>query len=84
MQHALHIKESSVEIWMGSKGGLLKAFISLLKTLNFSHFVAHKIWQVRGISPRCGRAHRLPRREPGRCLLVPMDATFNLLQTARN
>ena len=55
-----------------------------LRSLNFSHFVAHKIWRERGLSPLRGRAHRLQRRKPLRCLLVPMDTTFDLLQTAIN
>ena len=53
-------------------------------TLNFSHFVARQIWRRRGLSPLCGRAHRLQRREPLQCLLVPMDTTFDLLQTTIN
>jgi RNA recognition motif. (a.k.a. RRM, RBD, or RNP domain) len=53
-----------------------------VESLNFSHVVAHKIWRWRGISPLRGRAHRLQRRKPLRCLLVPMDPTFDLLQTA--
>ncbi len=53
-------------------------------TLNFSHFVAHKIWRGRGISPLRGGAHRLQRRKPLRCLLVSMDTIFDLLQTAIN
>jgi len=28
---AVHVKESSVEVWMGSKGGMLKALIGLRK-----------------------------------------------------
>ncbi len=52
--------------------------------LNLSHFVARKIWRRRGVSPLCGRAHRLQRREPLQCLLVPMDITIDLLQTAIN
>jgi hypothetical protein len=53
-------------------------------SLNLSHFVAHKIWRRCGGSPLCGRAHRLQRREPLQCLLVPMDITIDLLQTAIN
>jgi hypothetical protein len=53
-------------------------------SLNLSHFVARKIWRRRGVSPLCGRAHRLQRREPLQCLLVPMDITIDLLQTAIN
>src|SRR6266446_8240904 len=45
-------------------------------SLNLSHFVAHKIWRRRGISPRRCRAHRLQRRAPLRDLLVPMDTIF--------
>jgi hypothetical protein len=54
------------------------------QSLNFSHFVARQIWRRRGVSPLCGRAHRLQRREPLRGLLVPMDLTFDVLQTAIN
>jgi hypothetical protein len=50
--------------------------------LNLSHFVARKIWRRRGVSPLCGRAHRLQRREPLQGLLVPMDIAIDLLQTA--
>src|SRR6266446_6043921 len=42
------------------------------------------IWRKRGVSPRRGRAHRLQRREPLQCLLVPLDTTFDLLHTAIN
>ena len=58
--------------------------LSLLLPLNLSYFVARKIWRRRGISPRHGRAHRLQRREPRRRLLMLIDTTFDLLQTARN
>jgi len=54
----------------------------LTTSLNFSRFVARQIWRRRGVSPLCGRAHRLQRREPLRGLLVPMDLTFDVLQTA--
>jgi hypothetical protein len=54
------------------------------QSLNFSHFVARQIWWGRGAPPRRGRAHRLQRREPLRGLLVPLDTTVDLLQTARN
>jgi hypothetical protein len=53
-------------------------------SLNLSYFVARKIWPRRCVSPLCGRAHRLQRRKPLRCLRVPMDITFDLLQTAIN
>jgi hypothetical protein len=56
----------------------------LCRTLNLSHFVARKIWRKCGGSSRRCRTHRLQRRGPPRCLLVPMDTTFDLLQTARN
>src|SRR5919204_5937290 len=56
----------------------------LSRSLNLSQFVARIIWRRRGVSPLCGRAHRLQRRELLRCLLVPMDTTFDLLQTAIN
>jgi hypothetical protein len=52
-------------------------------SLNFSHFVARKIWRKRRVSPRHGRAQRLQRRAPLRGLLVPMDTTFDVLQIAR-
>lgn len=58
--------------------------LAKIAPLNLSHFVARKIWWKRGVSPRRCRAHRLQRREPLRCLLVPMDTTFDLLQTAIN
>ena len=51
-------------------------------SLNFSRFVACKIWRVCGVSPLRGRAHRLPRRKPLRGLLVPMATIVELLQTA--
>jgi hypothetical protein len=38
----------------------------------------------RGVSPLGGRVHRLPRRQPLRGLLGPMDTIFDLRQTARN
>jgi hypothetical protein len=53
-------------------------------SLNLSRFVARKIWRGRGVSPRRGKAHRLQRRESLRCLLMLMDSTFDLLQTAIN
>src|SRR4029450_13243248 len=53
-------------------------------SLNLSHFVACKIWWRRGVPLLRGRAHRLQRREPFRCLLTPMDIFFDLLQTAIN
>ena len=53
-------------------------------TRNCSHFVARIRWRRRGMSPRCGRAHRLQRREPLRGWLVPMDIIFALRHTARN
>ena len=53
-------------------------------SLNLSQFVARKIWRRRGASPVRCRAHRLQRRESRQCLLVPMDTTFDLLQTAIN
>ena len=53
-------------------------------SLNLSYFVAHKIWRRRGVTPRRCRAHRLQRREPHRWLLVFIDTTFDLLQTAIN
>src|SRR5215831_16779859 len=53
-------------------------------TLNLSHFVARKIGQRRGVFPLHGRAQRLQRREPLRCLLVPIATIFDLLQTAIN
>src|SRR5262249_33154276 len=56
----------------------------LRESLNFSHFVARKIWRKRGVSPRRYRAHRRQRREPLRGLLVPMATTGDLLQTVRN
>ena len=34
------------------------------------------------MSPRCGKAHRLQRREPLRGFLVPMDILFALRHTA--
>src|SRR5712691_5699771 len=61
----------------------LLGFVALRELLNLSHVVARKIWRRRGVSPLCGRAHRLQRRKPLRCLLVPMDTTFDLLQTGR-
>jgi hypothetical protein len=54
------------------------------ETLNFSHFVAPKIWRRRGVSPLRGMAHRLQRRDPLPCLLVLIDPTSDVLQTARN
>jgi hypothetical protein len=36
------------------------------------------------VSPLCGMAQRLQRREPLQCLLVLMDPTFDVLQTAIN
>ena len=53
-------------------------------SLNLSYLVARKIWRGHSVSPLCGRAHRLQRREPLRCLLVPMNTTFDLLQTTIN
>jgi transposase len=55
-----------------------------ISTLNLSYFVARKIWQRRGFFPRRYRAHRLQRREPRRWLLVLIDTSFDLLQTAIN
>ena len=49
------------------------------KSLNFSFVVARHIWRRRGVSPCCGRAHRLHRRAPLRGLLVPMASIFDLL-----
>jgi hypothetical protein len=57
---------------------------TLTGSLNLSHFVAHKIWRKCGGSSRRCRTHRLQRRGPPRGLLVPMDPTFDLRQTARN
>jgi SAM-dependent methyltransferase len=58
--------------------------LNLSRSFNLSHFVACKIWRRRGVSLLRGRAHRLPRREPFRCLLRPMDIFFDRLQTAIN
>src|SRR5262245_11199796 len=49
--------------------------------LNLSYFVTRKICQKYGVTPRCGRAHRLQGRAPLRGLLVPMDTIFHLLHT---
>ena len=49
-------------------------------TRNCSRFVARR----RGVSPRCGREHRLQRREPLQGLLVPMDILCTLRHAARN
>ena len=57
---------------------------ALLAPLNLSHFVARQIWRRRGVAPLRCRTHRLQRREPPQCLLVPMDTIFDLLQTAIN
>jgi hypothetical protein len=56
----------------------------LTTSLNLSRFVARQIWRRRGASSLYGRAHRLQSREPLPYLLVPMDTTFDLLQTAIN
>jgi hypothetical protein len=53
-------------------------------SLNFSDLVARHISRRRGVSPHRYRTHRLQRRPPLRCLLVPIDPTFDLRQTARN
>ena len=63
---------------------LSNLYLDKLDTLNLSHFVARKIWRRRGVSPLRCRAHRLQIQEPLRGLLVPMDTTFDLLQTAIN
>src|SRR5262245_13713825 len=54
------------------------------ESLNLSYFVARKIWRRRNVSPCRCRAHRLQRCEPRRWLLVLLDTTFDLLQTAIN
>ena len=54
------------------------------RSLNLSDFVARQIERRRGVSPRRYRADRLQRRAPFRCLLVPIDTSFDLLQTAIN
>src|SRR5262252_8496499 len=55
-----------------------------VQSLHFSQSVARTIWWRRGVSPRCGRAHHLQRREPLRGRLVPMETVFALLHTVRN
>ena len=55
-----------------------------LRSRNVSHFVACIIWRRHGVSLLRGRAHRLQRHEPFRCLLRPMNIFFDLLQTAIN
>jgi len=52
--------------------------------LNFSHFVARKIWQNRSLSPRRFRAHRIQRGAFYQGFLVYMHSNIDLLQTARN
>ena len=58
--------------------------MDILASLNFSHFVARKIWRGCSVSSRLGRAYRLQRRESLQGLLMSMDPIFNLLQTAIN
>jgi hypothetical protein len=52
--------------------------------LNLSDFVARQIERRHSVSPHRDRADRLQRRTPLQCLLVPIDTTFDLLQTARD
>ena len=54
------------------------------ESLNLSQFVARETWLSYGVSPVRWRAHRLQRRAPLRDLLMPMDTTYDLLQTAIN
>ena len=51
---------------------------------NFSDFVARQIERRRSVSPHRCPTDRMQRREPLRYLLVPMNPTYSLLQTARN
>jgi len=48
----------------------------------YSRFIARKNWRRSGVSPLHCSAHLMPRGEPPRCLLVPMDTIFDLPQTA--
>jgi hypothetical protein len=59
---------------------------TLQRSLNLSHFVAHKLWRWRDISPLCGRAHLLQRRKPFRCLRThgpPPSTCYKLLEIER-
>src|SRR5215468_11418855 len=65
------------------RGAVGAPSLSRRGTRHGSPFVARLRWRRRGVSPRCGRAHRLHRREPLRGVLVPMVTLFALLHTAR-
>jgi hypothetical protein len=54
-------------------------YIIKITSLNLSDFVARQISRRCGVSPHRYRADRLQRRAPLRCLLVPIDTTFDLL-----
>jgi DNA repair protein RadC len=58
--------------------------ITKLLSLNLAHFVARQIDWRGGVYPLRYRADRPQRRAPLRCLLIPIDTTFDLLQTAIN
>jgi hypothetical protein len=78
-------------IWTGGPGSRILA--TLLRgyrehrqsgSLNLAHFVARQIDWRGGVYPLRYRADRPQRRAPLRCLLIPIDTTFDLLQTAIN
>ena len=65
-------------------GALLVVPCHTCVPLTCSPWVARTRGRRRGVSPRCGSAHRLPKRAPLQCLLVPLDPTCDGLHTARH
>ena len=52
-------------------------------SLHVSHFVTRTIWRRRGVSPLCGRTHRVQKDESLHYLLVPMDPPVDFFHPAR-